>query len=242
MKKTAITLLTGLALAATAQAGEDYSAKSAKAVVPAAAPCLWTWFAGGSGGYVTDDWDEDMWTLHLGKEYKCPDSNCSHSIYLEVGYTDKDLSGNPFSIDTSQNNQSFDHSGEVKHIPYYESYDLEMNIIPITVNYKYECSLTNNLNWYVGAGAGVAIVDADLTHQESGDPAENHSDDDVVFYANFFAGVVYNFTPSFEVFGGARYIYMDDPSLGSDLSFHGVDDIATLDETVFFELGGRFNF
>ena len=36
-----------------------------------------------------------------------------------------------------------------------------IEIIPITLNYKYECELSDKLNWYAGAGAGIALVDVD---------------------------------------------------------------------------------
>ena len=220
MKKTAITLLTGLALAATAQAGEDYSAKAP--APPAPAPCLWTWFAGGSGGYV-DDIDNEMWTLHIGKEYKCPGSNCSHAIFLEVGWTGWD-EGDSFHDDNTSNP--------------YPNYDLDydFDVIPITINYKYECQLTNRLNWYVGGGLGVAISSIDVSISNGND---KFSDDDseTNFYGHLFAGLVYNVSDTFEIFGGARYLYMD----GND-DIEGVDIPGVLDDDFFYELGVRFNF
>ncbi|BDS07861.1 hypothetical protein NT6N_29010 [Oceaniferula spumae] len=240
MKNTALTLLTGLGLATAAQAGSDYSSKGKEVIPPPAASCLWSWFAGGSAGVVDgDEWDEGIYTLHFGVERKCSDSSCSHAFYLEVGYTENDISKNALSgNDPNFNN---DHTGPVTNIPGFESYDLEMSIIPITLNYKFECAVTGNLNWYVGAGAGVAIVDADLTHVESGDPEVNHDDSDVVFYGHIFAGLVYNFSESFELFGGVRYIIMDDANLGDGLDSHGVDNI-NIDGEIQYELGARFNF
>ena len=38
----------------------------------------------------------------------------------------------------------------------------DIEIIPITLNYKYECELSDKLNWYAGAGAGIALVDVDF--------------------------------------------------------------------------------
>ncbi len=218
--KTTMTLLTGLALAISAQAGEDYSAKGGKEVIAPPAPsCLWSWFSGGSVGYVSGDWDEEIYTLHFGAEYKCPGSNCSQAIFLEVGYTEKDT-----TIGTSS----------VPGGPTSISYDLEAEVIPITLNYKYECALTGNLNWYVGAGVGIALVDLSV---DAGNG--NTSYDDTVLYGHLFAGIVYNVSESFEAYLGARYIVMDDPSL-TGVSM--LDDEATLDGDIHFELGGRFNF
>lgn len=216
MKKTAMTLLTGLALAATAQAGEDYSAKTP---APAPAPCLWTWFAGGSGGYV-DDIDNDMWTLHIGKEYKCPGSNASHAIFLEVGWT---------GWDDDTNYGAINDDGDLK-------VDWDFDVIPITLNYKYESQLTNRLNWYVGGGLGVAISSIDWS-ASLGEKKASDDDSETNFYGHLFAGLVYNVSDTFEIFGGARYLYMD----GTD-DIDGVDIDGVLDDDFFYELGARFNF
>ena len=206
MKNTTLTLLTGLALAATSQAGTSYSPKGKEVIPPPPEPCLWSWFAGGSVGYITGDWDEEIYTLQLGAEYKCPTSNCSHAIFLEVGYTEKDES---FGFDTQ-----------------FGGLDIETEIIPITLNYKYECAINNSLSWYIGAGAGIALVDTELSI-----PGDSASENETLFYAHIFAGLTYNVSESFEIFGGARYIFMDDPIL---------DD--SPDGDIQIELGARFNF
>lgn len=240
MKTIALTIVAGLGLTAATQAGSDYSPMGKEVMITPQASCLWSWFTGGSAGIVDgDDWDEEIYTLHIGKERKCSDSNCSHAFYLEIGYTENDMSAN--ELPTSDPNFNGYHPGPVTDIPGYESYDLDMSIIPITLNYKYECALTGNFNWFVGAGAGVAIVDAELTHIESGDPEVKHDDDDVVAYGHIFGGVVYNVSPAFELYGGARYIIMDDASLGDGLDTHGIDDI-NIDGEFQYELGARYNF
>lgn len=213
--KTTLALLTSLAFATTAQAGEDYSAKGGKEVIiPPAPTCLWSWFAGGSVGEVTGDWDAEIYTLHVGAEYKCPGSNCSQSVYLEVGFTEDDET-------------LYYRDSDITSSVVLRAHDFEVEIIPITLNYKYECALTGSLNWYAGAGAGIALVDASTKG-----PVVNTSDDDTAFYAHIFAGLVYNISESFEVFGGARFVFMDDV-FGAD---------SPLDEEVHYELGGRFNF
>ena len=89
MKKILVPILTSAALMASSYAGEDYSAKGGE-VIPPPPSCLWTWFAGGSGGTIDDDWDEEIYTLHLGVERVCPDESCTHAFFLEVGFTEKD--------------------------------------------------------------------------------------------------------------------------------------------------------
>ncbi|GAA5496930.1 Opacity protein [Rubritalea squalenifaciens DSM 18772] len=215
MKKHAFVLPLVLGLTASAYAGDSYSAKSSKEVIPPPPSCHLQWFLGASGGYLTDA-EEEMYHLQFGVEKVCPDRSCTHALYLELGYTELDES------------YAFDFTDSIIDI------DMDTEIIPLTLNYKYECNLTGNLNWYIGAGAGIAFVDTDLS-------AEGQSEgfDDEVFYAQGFAGLVYNFSESFEIFGGARYIYMDDPDLTGLSEF---DDDASIDGDVLVELGVRFNF
>ena len=214
MKLTTLATITGLALAATAQAGEEASAK--QVIAPIAALCDWSWFAGGSVGVIDgDDWDEDIYTLHIGKERKCAGDKCSQAIYLEVGFTESDFTESE--------------GGVSEEPPITTSTDIE--IIPITLNYKYECELSHKLNWYAGAGAGIALVDVDF-EESSSNGSISESDDDTAFYGHIFAGLVYNVSDTIEVFGGARYIFMDDVLGGESL----------LDEEVHYELGARYNF
>jgi len=240
MKLTTLATITGLALAATAQAGEEASAK--QVIAPIAALCDWSWFAGGSVGVIDgDDWDEDIYTLHIGKERKCAGSKSSHAFFLEVGYTEDDESSR--TVVNTPGEQIIDTSEFLPDTQEITQLRLETEIIPITLNYKYESVFSGNFNWYAGAGAGIALVDMDLketTTTIQGDSntsvVDNQSDDDAVFYAHIFAGLVYNVSDSWEVFGGARYIFMDDPDFGGD----SVE--SPLDEEVQYELGARYNF
>ena len=216
MKTTAMTLFAGIALAASAQAGDDYSAKGAAEVIPPPPSCLWTWFAGGSYGEIAGDWDEEIYTLHLGVERTCSDRACTHSYFLEVGFTEKDYHESIMDPDYPSN----------KRTPY-ANHDITIEVVPITLNYKYECPLAGNFNWYIGAGAGVAIVDLSIDG-----PIEDYSEDETVFYGHVFAGLTYNFSETFELFAGARCTFMDD-----------VDGEETdIDETVHYEIGARINF
>ncbi len=97
-----------------------------------------------------------------------------------------------------------------------------------------ERPLTGNLNAYFGGGLGVARVDLDIDAGTLGD----FSDDDWVFVGQVFAGLNYNVTQSFEVYGGAPWIYFDDASF----SDNGASANLELDDDFLFELGGRFNF
>jgi len=224
MKLTTLTTVAGLALAVTAQAGEDYS-DGGKAVIAPPAPSIWTWFAGGSVGYVTGewddselgDWDEPIYTLHVGLERKCPGESCTHAFFLEVGYTENDVSGSIFISDEELD------------------FQVDTEIIPITLNYKYECELSGKWNWYAGAGIGIALVDVEASVSDR-DSTETESNDTSSLYGHLFAGVTYNVSETFELFAGARLIYME------DLDLDGADEESPLDGAAHYEIGGRYNF
>lgn len=218
MKKQATQLLGAIALLTSAQAGDTYVESSSKGVMmpPPPPACGWNWFAGGSVGTLLD-FEEEMYTLHFGSEYGCQGGLDTHALFLEVGYTEGDFGFNPQTVGTA--------------IPFA---DIDGDIIPVTLNYKYERNLGGAFNIYAGAGAGVAFVDVDASF---GGPSTSF--DDTVFYGHVFAGVTYNFNPSFELYAGARYIFMDDP----DLTGSGIlDEAFSLDGDVLIELGARYNF
>ena len=177
-----------------------------------------------------------MYTLHLGLEYKKPDRQGTHALYLELGFTQDDTNYHyappPFIT-----------GGRI------EKANLDLNIYPITLNYKYEAPLTSCLNYYLGLGLGVAILDnsydwswtqggvAPPNHQASGD--ENNSD--TRFYGHLFAGMSYDVSDSFEIFGGIRYLFMDDLDWKSEV--RGTSDYPMgIDDDVLLELGARYHF
>lgn len=212
------------------------SAPSSKEVIaPTADPCLFTWFAGGSVGYLTE-FEEAMYTAHVGTDTCWNVGGWNIAFFAEIGYTEKDESfdGEPQSTfpggDLGDEDFDLDDVEDVLSSGFFgdASYDLE--IIPITGNIKFERQLAGNLNAYVGAGLGVANVDLSIRTEAFGE----ESDDDWVFVAQAFGGLVYNVTQNFEVFGGARWIYFDDAEFG--------DGSLQLDDDFLLELGGRFNF
>lgn len=107
---------------------------------------------------------------------------------------------------------------------------LDLDIVPITLNYKYEWKFNDKFGAYVGLGAGAANYDLEVTVPFRGDA----SDSEWNFTAQAFAGLVYEVTPSFEIYGGARYIYLDDAQLFG-ITSDSIDDVAV-------GAGLRFNF
>ncbi len=157
----------------------------------------WSWFIGGTGGYLFD-LEEDMYTLQIGAKSPWSVAGWSVALFGEGGWTESheiaDLSG---SADT--------------------------DIIPITFNVKLERLITGGLSAYVGGGAGVSYVDTEINASFAGD---DRSTNDWVFSAQAFAGLAYHVQPNLEVFAGTRWLYFDDPdfrgvSLGSDWMVEG---------------------
>lgn len=231
MKTTTFACLAGLALASAAQAGTP-----AIETAPAPATGLWQWFIGGSVGYLTD-LEEEMYNLQLGMEYRTPDERASHAIYLEVGFTqdDADYSYTPAPGITGGRT---------------EDASIDLDIIPITLNYKYQAAITDRLNWYAGLGVGVAVLDSSydwnwsqaLSNEYANHGEGSGDDNDVVFYGDVFAGLSYDVSDSFEVFGGVRYILMDNQDWGYDDNGVSYAYEGGIDGDVLVELGARYRF
>jgi len=225
-KAAAISLLGGFALAATAGAGTPAP------VTPPPSTGLWTWFAGGSVGYLTD-MEQPMYSLDLGMEYKRPGSRASHSIYLQVG----------FAQDDAEFGYPRRGSGMVG---YSADSTIEMDIIPITLDYKYEGAITGHLNYYAGLGLGIAVVHTSCNWSwfVVTPPFDIHNDStdrtNVRFYGEVFAGLSYNITDPFEIYAGARYILMD--NVNRDVNGTGASYDAGLNNNVLLELGLRYRF
>ncbi len=229
MKPTALTLMTGLALALAAQAGTPNTAP-----IPAPDPGLREWFIGGSVGYLTD-LDEAMYHLQAGAEFKTPGTHSTQAFYLEVGFTQDDASYSYSPPPPTAGGRS-------------EAAKIDLNIIPITANYKYEAALTGHLNCYLGLGLGIAILDSsyDWSWFQAVTPPNNHGEGgdnqtDVRFYGNVFAGLSYDFSDAFEIFGGVRYIFMDNMDHTIDVT-HAPAYSAGINNDFLFELGARYHF
>jgi opacity protein-like surface antigen len=108
--------------------------------------------------------------------------------------------------------------------------DFDVDIVPITLNYKYQGNFSGSLGWYIGVGAGAAFVDINLDSPATGEV----QDDEWSFTFQAFTGLVYEFSPSFEMYLGVRYLWVDESELfGFDVDT--VDDVS-------LGLGMRFNF
>ena len=223
-------------------------------------PSLYSWFAGGTVGYLLEN-EEEMYTGHLGIDLPNKLGGWDQAIYLEIGYAELSGCANYGGSDNGFVNIGDGGLGDYSQVSgvktmimddykrdsfgflfsQYGRACFDLEIVPVTINYKLEKPLTEALNCYISAGAGVAFIDAEADIGPSSD-----DDDDTVFYAQLAAGVLYEVNPSFELFAGARLIYFDEPEFtlfGSDLDLGDIDDAGYEVENtdVLIEAGGRMS-
>jgi opacity protein-like surface antigen len=102
---------------------------------------------------------------------------------------------------------------------------IDTDLIPVTLNYKADFALNSKLSFYAGVGVGAAFIDSSVGAFD---------DENVELAAQIFAGLGYDVTETFEIYGGARWLWVDDSSVGP-LPVDNGDDIGA-------ELGLRFKF
>lgn len=211
--KKAIPML--IALAGPVWAGEVHSSKAP--IPPPQDSCLCDWFVGASAGYLLD-FEEPMYTLQFGRDLPVNLGGWCMATYLELGYTDK------------SNNRAFN----PQRIPI--NIDEELQVIPLTLNLKFERPITDNLNVFIGAGLGVAF-----TEFQSNSVIGQIKESDTSFAAQAFIGLAYNVNKDFQVYGGARWIYVDFDTPSGPGPLIGGSDL-DFDSQAFLELGARFKF
>lgn len=215
---------------ASSFAGTAPSAKAVAAPVPS--PYLYQWFAGGTAGYLVDS-ECELFSGHVGTSLNHSVYGWNSSAYLEVGYYNCD-------DDTTRTENEKEKEGEIEVTDFgddeFRSYKFDLDVVPVTLNYKLERQIGNSVSLYIGVGVGAAFVDLDTNYAGS--------DDDVVFFAQAFTGVIYNVSEAFEVFAGGRAIYLDNPSFSlRDHDFDIDDSDVDLDDfDGLVELGARYNF
>lgn len=215
-----------LILAAVSTMGA--SALAGTEVVPAPAPppppAICPWFVGASFGRVYDagpsfdndftfdedigDLDFDMYSLQLGRRFDSGFYGFNTALYLEVAYLDGDVDFNDFTGFGILNQLNAD-----------------IDIVPVTINGMLERNIVGGLGFYLGGGIGYGFTETEVLDESDGDGG---------FYAQLSGGLNYKFTETFEIFGGARWVFMEELDFGdSDLE---------LDSGVAWEVGLRFGF
>lgn len=102
---------------------------------------------------------------------------------------------------------------------------VDINVIPFTFNLKAERELFAGINGYVSAGAGYAFSRVSMGPMSFGDGG---------IYGQGSIGLSYDIAENVEIFGGARYIVLDEVDFG----IPGAD----ADNNVGYEVGLRYNF
>ena len=187
-----------------------------------------------------------MYNVHVGASNSCwTIGGWNVSLFGEVGYTtkDDDYYGNrllpnlnviapPLQRSTYTVNQMEDSlAAAAVYYGGHTGYDLD--VLPITLNVKFERQLTGSLNAYIGAGLGAAYESLDITLGST-----KYSDSTWVFTSQVFGGLNYNVTPNFDVYGGARWIYYSNASLSDG----GESAKLKLGSDCLLELGARYKF
>jgi opacity protein-like surface antigen len=222
----------------TANAG-TLSEDSKTQIAPSPQPCLLSWFAGGSVGYLTQ-LEEPMYSILFGVDPCWTIGGGRITMFAQVGYANRDKSYSPSgtfiplpgtiipqnSFDLDDLEGALKDSADTGLLR--TSYDLD--IVPITLNAQYERQIYGALSGYAGAGVGVAWVDLDA---DAGSFGSFHKSD-WVFTGQLFAGLNYRFTPQLEAYGGVRWMYFQDADLGGGTF--------KMDDDFLIELGARFRF
>jgi hypothetical protein len=159
------------------------------------------------------DVEFDMYTFHFGRDFGC-NSGFDMAAYLEIGFLTGDMTVSSDLITPTGRTNLFHDT-------------LDLDIVPVTANFKVEHVVFGPVGAYLSGGIGYA-----WTRVESDDLGFDESDGG--FYAQAAAGLVWNINESFELFGGARWAYLE----GLDFGDSGFE----LENTLGWEVGARFNF
>jgi hypothetical protein len=223
MKHHQLILAVTTGLSASAIAGTTEVVQSE---APAPAPVSNnSWFAGASFGRLYDvganldtnlgfngelgDLEFDMYSAHVGKRFESGLYGFNSALYLEVGLLDGDLDfENPTGLGVLFN-----------------QFNADINIVPVTLNGMLERNIVGGLGVYVGAGVGYGFTEIEVFDE---------SDRDGGLYAQASAGLTYKFNETFEVFGGARWVYLE--------SLEFADSPFELEDGFAWEAGLRFSF
>lgn len=87
----------------------------------------------------------------------------------------------------------------------------DLDFIPVTLNLKLEGPIAGGLNWYLTGGIGAAFWDVSTIYGD---------DDGTSFYTQATTGLLYNINQNIEIFGGLRWIYLDEAD-SDDYGFEG---------------------
>ena len=232
-----------IASAATAFAGTPVMTP---APAPAPAPCLAEWFVGGTfgqldnvgtnvstadafslaGGLVpstpgavlssasVSKVDFNAYTLQVGRSLTNT-NGWDLAAYLEVGWLDGSMDLNASGTE-----------GLIAVIPWSARERIDIDIIPVTLDFKVEHQIYGPIDGYVTAGAGYAWSKISALGQDTRDGG---------FYGQASAGLIYNICERFELLGGARWSYLSHVNIGDT-------PLELNNNKIGWEIGARYKF
>jgi opacity protein-like surface antigen len=163
------------------------------------------------------DVDLNMYSLHFGRSLACPEG-FDLSAYLEVAWLtgDMDVEGIATNLTTGAalGNEL---------VLFRETLDID--IVPVTINFKAEHNIYGPIGGYLSGGVGYAWTNVSGFGSDETDGG---------FYAQLAAGLVWNVTESVDLYGGGRWVYLDSLDFG--------DTELALDNQLGWEVGARYKF
>ena len=160
-----------------------------------------------------DKLDFNMYTLQVGRSLTNA-NGWDIAAYLEVGWLDGDMTFKGSGTAGMTNVYNWSYSEKV-----------DIDVVPVTINFKVEHAVYGPVSAYLTGGAGYAWSKVSGFGSDSTDGG---------FYGQLSAGLIYNINQQFEVFAGARWLYLQGVNMGdSDLE---------LNNEFAWEVGLRYNF
>lgn len=159
------------------------------------------------------DVDLNMYSLHFGRSLTCPEG-FDLSAYLEVAWITGDMDVEGIATNLRTDNEL---------VLFRETLDID--IVPVTINFKAEHNIYGPVGGYLSGGVGYAwtnVSGSDFDETDGG------------FYAQLAAGLVWNVTESVDLYGGGRWVYLDSLDFG--------DTELALDNQLGWEVGARYKF
>jgi opacity protein-like surface antigen len=167
--------------------------------------------------YGIDDFEFDMYTLHIGRDLSTQFLGCDLAAYLEVGFISGDAT-------LTYGLLLYDEQLDLDYL-FTERTGIDIDIIPVTINLKAEREFFGGIKGYITAGIGYAFTKVEFLGEDESDGG---------LYAQAQIGLAYDITDQWEIYGGARWMYLS----GLDLGFEYVE----LDDAVAYEIGLRYSF
>jgi hypothetical protein len=234
----------------------SFAGTAKEVILPPPAPTTCNWFTGFTYGQMYDvgnsyealavgnannpglyvsELDFDMYTFHIGRDFDFEFLGFRNAAYFEVAYLDGEmtLAGRGRRVtpveDTDSSVSGLSSSTSVL--------NLNVDIVPITFNYKIERTLFGALSAYATVGAGYAFLIADLNVGPASLALNGGG-----FYAQASTGLLYNINEDWEAYGGLRWLHLSSINCNTNNNIGDGFTGLELDDDFAWEIGVRHNF